>query len=389
MSKDRVIDSLGRIDDDMVQSVDALRRKKKRTVWKRWVAAAACLCLLAMGTMLFLTHGNDKTPVLTWSESFRAENYFKYNAGGGDTASSKSIADSEIAYAASRYFSDERSRMETGGVIPKMPEHPLFFCVAHYNEDGTLYSVTFSWHQRGESYSDLSVTAGYQEVEQIQDCIAVEVDKDGNIIPPSVTVTERDGIRITAYGNEKSSKTITFRKDSAWYQIAGSGWDSCSAMAELLDWVWEHPIDFEMFPMDKGAKITNVSLEDYPDAFAGQIPDFEGIGYFLGEYYLQLKDGEPYAFEGHYYKGVTPEQVEDGSCYGMEGWTEIHWCIDAQPDCYDLQDCMGDISELTQDQVIKALTETGSFSFMMNDVFIKVYCKDAAEAWKTVEILKS
>ena len=81
--------------------------------------------------------------------------------------------------------------------------------------------------------------------------------------------------------------------------------------------------------------------------------------------------------------------MEDGSCYGMEGWTEIHWCIDAQPDCYDLQDCMGDISELTQDQVIKALTETGSFSFMMNDVFIKVYCKDAAEAWKTVEILNS
>ena len=32
MSKDRVVDSLGRIDDDMIQDVEALRHKKKRSV---------------------------------------------------------------------------------------------------------------------------------------------------------------------------------------------------------------------------------------------------------------------------------------------------------------------------------------------------------------------
>ena len=46
MSKDRVVDSLGRIDDDMIQSVEALRRKKKRPEWKKWGAMAACLCLI-------------------------------------------------------------------------------------------------------------------------------------------------------------------------------------------------------------------------------------------------------------------------------------------------------------------------------------------------------
>ena len=35
MSKDRVIDSLGRIDDDMIQSVEALRQKKKRLAWTK------------------------------------------------------------------------------------------------------------------------------------------------------------------------------------------------------------------------------------------------------------------------------------------------------------------------------------------------------------------
>ena len=46
MSKDSVIDSLGRIDDDMIQSVEALRRKKKRPAWMKWGAMAACFCLL-------------------------------------------------------------------------------------------------------------------------------------------------------------------------------------------------------------------------------------------------------------------------------------------------------------------------------------------------------
>ena len=46
MSKDRVVDSLGRIDDDMIQSVEALRQKKKRPAWRKWGAMAACFCLL-------------------------------------------------------------------------------------------------------------------------------------------------------------------------------------------------------------------------------------------------------------------------------------------------------------------------------------------------------
>lgn len=102
-----------------------------------------------------------------------------------------------------------------------------------------------------------------------------------------------------------------------------------------------------------------------------------------------MKDGEPYTFEGHYYTGVTPKQVADRSYLEMEGWTEIHWCIDAQPDYYDLQNCMGDLSELTQEQVTEALTSGSNFSFLLDGVFIKVYCKNASAAWRTVEALKN
>lgn len=46
MSKDKVIDSLTGIDDDMIQTVEALRQKKKRSVWLKWGVLAACICLV-------------------------------------------------------------------------------------------------------------------------------------------------------------------------------------------------------------------------------------------------------------------------------------------------------------------------------------------------------
>ena len=64
MSKDRVVDSLGRIDDDMIQSVEALRRNKKRPAWTKWGAMAACFCLLvaAMVAAPNLFPGTTPTP---------------------------------------------------------------------------------------------------------------------------------------------------------------------------------------------------------------------------------------------------------------------------------------------------------------------------------------
>ena len=55
MSRDKVIDSLGRIDDELIQRVVELRERKKKPVWVRWMAIAACLCLVA-GIMLPVLH---------------------------------------------------------------------------------------------------------------------------------------------------------------------------------------------------------------------------------------------------------------------------------------------------------------------------------------------
>ena len=64
MSKDRVVDSLGRIDDDMIQSVETLRKKKKRPASRKWGTMAACFCLIVAAVVVVpkLFPGTVPTP---------------------------------------------------------------------------------------------------------------------------------------------------------------------------------------------------------------------------------------------------------------------------------------------------------------------------------------
>ena len=66
MRKDDLIDSIGMIDDDLIQSVDALRRTRKAFSWKRWAGLAACFCLIlaAVPAMPGLFRGTTPPPLV-------------------------------------------------------------------------------------------------------------------------------------------------------------------------------------------------------------------------------------------------------------------------------------------------------------------------------------
>ena len=51
MNLNKLHDAIGLLDDDLVESVDALRSRSKRAAWKQWAAAAACLCVLIAGLL--------------------------------------------------------------------------------------------------------------------------------------------------------------------------------------------------------------------------------------------------------------------------------------------------------------------------------------------------
>ena len=400
MKSERLYAAIGAADDDLLVRAESARKAPTR-VWLKFSSLAACLCLIALGAILMFkptTPDSSGRPVLQWSAQISAADYFKYN-NGSDEGVLKSDQLAYPPYADSRSFSDKRNSFEADGVIPVLPEHPMFDCTVYYNNDDSIYSIVFLWQRRpvlgiehiDDVYSELSITAGYQEIAQITDCIFVELDDDGNIVEPAITVTVRDGIQIVAEGNENRGKTITFQNESGWYQISGSWNDSYEPMVELLDWIWEHPLDFTLFPIEAGDNFTSITLNEKPEAFGGYIPDFAAYGFIEQTNYLSLKNGEPYAYEGQFIAHVPEELVKDGNYYDIEGWTIIHWCIMTNPDYYYIAESLGELSGLTEQAVLSRFDSSrnqSSFAFTWDGLFIKVYSNTAQELWGVIQNLQ-
>lgn len=399
MKQEDISNALNLLQDDIIEETDQLRKSRQQTwesaivkeapkskrLWWKLGSAAACLCIVFFGVKSMFTKDHTDKVIQQWSKQFSAADYFAYNEEASDEDEK---ADSIIpTYAQERRFSDSRSQMELDGVIPMLNDHPMFDCTAFYHADDTLAFLTLSWHRQGESYSDLRITAGYEKVEMIEDCIYVELDENGNILPPAVTVTWRDGIQITARGKENIKKTITFQNESGWYQIEGSWGDDYESVVALLDWVWEHPIDFSLFPIQLGDKFESTTLSQRPNSFQEYIPAFENFGFIEGGNYVLLKNGEEYRFEGHYIAHANEELVKNGNYISTDGWTEIHWCIDTDPDYYDRQDCLKTLYELTKQTVLDTLKEQGKISFWWNDHLIKIYTNTPEETWAVLETL--
>ena len=386
-----LLDKLELIDPAYIETAEAEQKIKKRYV--KWLGLAACLCIVLTGVFAMMGRNTDNT-VQHWDAGYQAEEYFRFCMGSAsETADSGLSLDvSAMPYSQSRWFSDERIALESEGVIPEIQSHPLFDCAARYNEDGSLYCVEISWHRRDidglENYSDLKVTAGYQEVEIIRDCIEVEIDSQGNVLEPAVTVTERDGVSITARGGKDKEKAITFQNDSGWYQISGSWNDDFDSVVQLLDWFWEHPLDFSRFPIEAGDDYTGSTLEQTPDAFAQYLPDFEAFGFVEEESHVLLKNGVPVRFEGHYTANVSRELVKAHDYYGQEGYTTMHWCITSEPDAYDLLGCVGELEELTEQKVLNILENSSKISFSQNGNIVTVYPGNAQEAWMLINSLQ-
>lgn len=72
MNKEHIIDSIGRIDDDMIEAVDKLRqsRRSAKPLWQRLGAIAAAACLLAVLALPIIHAIADKENVSDWFDHY-------------------------------------------------------------------------------------------------------------------------------------------------------------------------------------------------------------------------------------------------------------------------------------------------------------------------------
>jgi len=83
--------------------------------------------------------------------------------------------------------------------------------------------------------------------------------------------------------------------------------------------------------------------------------------------------------------------VKEGSYYDVEGWTIIHWCIMTNPEYYYIPESLGEIDELTEQDVLSQFDSSrnqSSISFTWDGLFIKVYSNTAQELLAVLQSVK-
>ena len=398
MKGNDLLEAMGGIDVSYVNAADSPDVRRTSRIIGR-IAVAACLCLIAGSVLYFTVFRHQKeNHIQIWDSSYSAENYFRYSGSGDVKPISDGTSDSDLRYPESRYYSDDRGLMETNNMIPLMSDHPLFEAVANLNEDGNIVNIELSWYRRDpeglEHYSDLKVVAGKEEISLVSDCIFVDMDDNGNILEPAVTVTERDGFRIIARGREDQEKTITFQNETGWYQVSGSWNDSCEDVVSLFEWFWNHPIDFSWFAMEAGDTYAYSVLDEIPDTFSSYLPDFAAYGFVCENVTVSTKNEIPVEIEAYMVSGVTKEQAETGEyTVGENGIVQIHWCLNKEPDHYDLEWTTNDLNSLSMEQVIglepvDSATAQTKIKFMQDGSVVTVYTTDVNKAWELIESIK-
>ena len=365
---------------------------RRRLAWLGWVAAAACLLGLA-GFLIWETRPQEPEVITEhqWSgpmevvqqrsESMAAKDYFKNIPTLTDVYWPAEDDPVMPPYAASMTLYDrKREAMEAASVLPIMPEFPSQDFRISYNGDGSLYKAEFRWIRYADS--DITLTAAPQELH--------EAGRTDTELP--VTVTERDGVPITAWGYmlEYTDSfmtdgwlTLTWQTPRCWYQLSSGWWGGGTKRMEelvaLLDWFWAHPLDLEQFASPPAATIQEADPAAYPDAFRDAIPDFAALGYDAESERLTVSHGIPVWSEGVYTRGDT----------------RVRWTVDTAADADDWAACPGSPQELTRETLDAALAERDYVNLFVDAgdrplmATLRLESGTAEDAWALIQSLCS
>lgn len=209
MSKDRVVDSLGKIDDDMIQSVEALRQKKKRPAWMKWGAMAACFCLLiaavAVAPNLFpgttpVPPNNNDFPIQTDPNQSEGSEHTEgpWNPWQANFNTVTGVLDAARRYIPG-YFTEELSADEIEALEPGMRiEYMQYSGFAGFDGDGNLIDVC------------LNVTTSIPNND-----VSILISEDGitrdyvmDMVEPVISVCEKVEYKVYQWDNGNGQVTL-------------------------------------------------------------------------------------------------------------------------------------------------------------------------------------
>lgn len=324
MSKDRIIDSLGRIDDDMVQGVEALRKKKKRPAWMKWGAMAACFCLLiaavAVAPNLFpgtipVPPDNSDFPIQTNPNQSEGSEHTEgpWNPWQANFNTVTGMLDAARRYIPG-YFTEELSEAEIAALEPGMRyEYMQYSGHAGFDGDGNLVDVC------------LMVTTSIPENK-----VSISISQDGAardyILDSEPVVSICNKVEYRVYQWDSGNSGITLSADAVINDCAFSFTMQTSKQnLEQAKEDFTRVLECFGYEKDGNPDLTAIVADEIPEWFDKTLSHMEAIDDpIYGAYMLQVLPNGFVEESVRRYKDQTSDYL---SGLWTSGYDELQWKI--------------------------------------------------------------
>lgn len=376
---------------DIYGDEDRREKPSAKERLKRLAIAAACIALVYGGLRLYWWArprveyaGLDRQE---WRADMEPGEYFPPTPQG---VREKRICYGyndcyDYTYFCDRYFSHQRERLVSEGLIPDMDEDYIFTCGAYYLDGGGVEALRLSWGRGGQWSVAVAVSTVSSEAEQFLSTYNYEHERDP-------LVTERDGVDIVCVGDNGEDKCMRYYKDGVWYQIYGRDEATYEEMVKVLDFFFENPVDFTGFSEEKGA-LKHVSyVSKPPKEFQGYYPTRELTELcppMTAEQTLYMLDEDAYRLSISYEWDVEGTVLVGWDVYDMRYRSSID-------DWYE-RDSAGRLEDLTREDVAAYIEEHFFpyqnelvFSWGQNYVVVAALTNEAepGDVWELLRTLR-
>ena len=354
MRTDLLLDAIGEVRDDYLEDAEKDAKTIKVRRMRIWLsAAAAVFCLMVAGGVFYITHRPTYRDMQQWSTSMTAKDYFANSVFGDNktTNANASLVIGPCAVCVS--FNNQRENLEADGVLPVISKRPYNSFLEFYNGDGSLYKLTFRWDDYTGT-KQLELTVAPRELHETKDLILIAVDNNGRPLKKQITVTERDGIKIFAEGQENDYKAVIWQTAQGWYQITGTPKNTYEDVISLLDWFWEHPIDLDRFAVPNEGSFIYTDGSQRPGEYAEILSAIEALGYASQNeqvnYFEFDEKARPVYFNGVFTRGETRIRLKFNEGADKDAWKDMLAIYD---------------HPLSEENVNYAITQTGFFNLLV------------------------
>lgn len=185
MNARKFSDAMSEIDTRYVDEALNYKKKVKQPAWNRWVAMAACLCLLVVGGVIFMQNGGNiapnpdlvqiPNPIITVASIEEMENYLDFDVPVLDKeveSYSVFVENSYPIMGQINYADGSEFRMQYGsgdisgihGGTLEESKNIEGVKVEYYKYADTAYAI---WEQNGFTFSYVYTNSGSTDVESI------------------------------------------------------------------------------------------------------------------------------------------------------------------------------------------------------------------------------